>query len=90
MKWYRKERSEKHWEHYRMRREEAEGQTKYRSEGLCAAKALASPINNLSCDSPSLQSLVSGDWKESRDREIDRSHEEAAAIKRFLIFPVHW
>jgi hypothetical protein len=26
----------------RMRREEAEGQTKYRSEDLCAAKALAS------------------------------------------------
>ena len=29
---YRKERSGKHWEHCRMRREEAEGQTKYRSE----------------------------------------------------------
>lgn len=40
----------------------------------------------LSCDSPSLQSLVSGDWKESREREIDWSHEDAATIKRFLTF----
>src|SRR5437868_7983281 len=29
---YRKERSGKHWKHCRMRREEAEGQTKYKSE----------------------------------------------------------
>jgi hypothetical protein len=31
-----------------MRREEAEDQTKYRSEGLCAAKTLACPFNILS------------------------------------------
>jgi hypothetical protein len=29
------ERSGKHWEHCRMRRKGAEGQTKYRSDGLC-------------------------------------------------------
>src|SRR5437762_61567 len=29
------ERSGKHWKHCRMRRKGAEGQTKYRSEGLC-------------------------------------------------------
>jgi hypothetical protein len=40
----------------------------------------------LSCGSPSLRSLVSGDWKESREREIDWSHEEAATIKQFLTF----
>jgi hypothetical protein len=40
----------------------------------------------LSCDSPSLRSLVSGDWKESQKREIDWSHVEAATIKRFLTF----
>src|SRR2546423_11955983 len=32
---YRKERSGTHWKHCRMRREEAEGQTKYMSE-VCA------------------------------------------------------
>ena len=31
MQVYRKERSGKHWKHCRMRREEAEGQTKYMS-----------------------------------------------------------
>jgi hypothetical protein len=34
-----RERSGKHWEHCRMRRKGAEGQTKYRSDGLCTAKA---------------------------------------------------
>jgi hypothetical protein len=29
------ERSRKHWKHWRMRRKGAEGQTKYRSDGLC-------------------------------------------------------
>ena len=40
----------------------------------------------LSCDSPSLRTLVSGDWKESREREIDWSHVDAATIKQFLTF----
>jgi hypothetical protein len=40
----------------------------------------------LSCDSPSLRTLVSGDLKERRERVIDWSHVEAATIKRFLTF----
>jgi hypothetical protein len=48
-----RERSGKHWEHCRMRREEAEGQTKYRSEGLCAAKALVCPIDSSPSPRPS-------------------------------------
>jgi hypothetical protein len=40
----------------------------------------------LSCDSPSLRKLVSGDWKESRERVIDWSQVDAATIKRFLTF----
>jgi hypothetical protein len=43
-----------------MRREEAEGQTKYRSEGLCAAKALASPINTFPRDIIMTPLLVKG------------------------------
>jgi hypothetical protein len=40
----------------------------------------------LSCDSRSLRVLVSGDWKESRERVIDWSKEDAATIERFLTF----
>jgi len=34
-----------------------------------------------SCDSPSLLTLVSGDWKESQEKETHWNHMEAAAIK---------
>ena len=38
------------------------------------------------CNSPSLQTLVSGDWKESQERVIDWSEVDAATVKRFLTF----
>jgi hypothetical protein len=40
----------------------------------------------LSCHSPSLRTLASGGWKESREREIDWSHVAAATIQRLLTF----